>query len=129
MAGQGNYEIGYGKPPREHRFKKGVSGNPKGRPKGRRNLKTEIDDVFGKPIKLKVDGKVREVPPLKAMLYKLLEKAGTGDLKAIDRVISLINSVSGDDGDEHDHAALSAQDAAILEGYETRIRSSDAFQT
>ena len=31
------YEVGYGKPPIEHRFTKGQSGNPNGRPKGSKN--------------------------------------------------------------------------------------------
>ena len=35
MSGDGaDYEVGYGKPPKHTRFKKGQSGNPKGRPKG-----------------------------------------------------------------------------------------------
>ena len=38
-----SYKVGYGRPPKETRFKKGVSGNPKGRPKGSKN-KTPISD-------------------------------------------------------------------------------------
>lgn len=32
-----SYDVGYGKPPAEHRFRKGQSGNPKGRQKGSKN--------------------------------------------------------------------------------------------
>jgi hypothetical protein len=34
------YEVGYGKPPANTRFPRGLSGNPKGRPKGSKNLAT-----------------------------------------------------------------------------------------
>ena len=36
------YLVGYGKPPADHRFKKGQSGNPSGRPKGRKKERTLI---------------------------------------------------------------------------------------
>jgi hypothetical protein len=34
------YNVGYGKPPVQTRFRKGQSGNPKGRGKGSRNFAT-----------------------------------------------------------------------------------------
>lgn len=43
-----DYEVGYGKPPAETRFKKGQSGNPNGRPKGSRNrLSAKNDNRLG----------------------------------------------------------------------------------
>lgn len=36
-------KVGYGKPPRDTRFKAGQSGNPKGRPKGKNNLTKLIE--------------------------------------------------------------------------------------
>ena len=43
-----NYEVGYAKPPKQHRFKPGQSGNPAGRPRGSRNKLGEefLDDLI-----------------------------------------------------------------------------------
>ncbi len=43
------YEVGYGKPPQATRWKKGVSGNPSGRPK----KKTSIDDLLNRELNKK----------------------------------------------------------------------------
>ena len=45
-----SYEVGYGKPPRSGQFRKGQSGNPKGRPKGARGVKSLLDDALSKEI-------------------------------------------------------------------------------
>lgn len=37
LPAKAGYEVGYAKPPTEHRFRKGASGNPSGRPKGAKN--------------------------------------------------------------------------------------------
>ena len=42
---QRDYEVGYGKPPRQTRFSKGQSGNPRGRAPGAKDLKTLLIDT------------------------------------------------------------------------------------
>jgi hypothetical protein len=41
----GDYEVGYGRPPRHTRFAKGQSGNPRGRPCGAKNFTTLLEEA------------------------------------------------------------------------------------
>ena len=77
-----NYEIGYGKPPRQNRFKTGVSGNPKGRPKGSKNLATIINEVASAPVTVSENGRRRTVTKVEAIYCRLANTALTGDLRA-----------------------------------------------
>jgi S-adenosylmethionine/arginine decarboxylase-like enzyme len=42
--------VGYGKPPLHTRFKKGQSGNPRGRPRGAKNLSTLVSDALDQTV-------------------------------------------------------------------------------
>lgn len=56
MKEKGNaaYEVGYGKPPKHTRYRKGASGNPAGRPKGQRNLATILAHALEEQIVIDV---------------------------------------------------------------------------
>ncbi len=79
----GDNEVGYGKPPKEHQFKPGQSGNIKGRPKSRKSGLTDISGLLNEPVKVKAGGKVREMGPFEAGLWKLAKRAVDKDLRAI----------------------------------------------
>ncbi|WP_439475944.1 DUF5681 domain-containing protein [Brevundimonas sp.] len=84
--------VGYGRPPRAHRFKKGVSGNPKGRPRYAFSGPAEdsiLSRVISRRINIAIDGRTRRVPIKEAIALQLVDKAAKGDLGAIRLVMAV----------------------------------------
>lgn len=77
------YLVGYGQPPQHTRFVKGQSANPKGRPRGSKNMTTLITEVLDECVTIKENGKARRVTKRVAMFKQLVNKAAMGDLKAL----------------------------------------------
>ncbi len=71
------------------RFKKGQSGNPKGRPKGRKNNSSIVRDVLFKPIRINDGNGPRSVPKIAAALEVCLNNALKGDLRALTKVLDV----------------------------------------
>lgn len=78
----GNCEVGFGKPPKHARFRKGLSGNPKGRPRGSRNASTLLDEALKERVTISENGRRRKVTKLEAILKQLVNKAAGGDHRA-----------------------------------------------
>jgi Family of unknown function (DUF5681) len=74
--------VGYGRPPVETRFKPGVSGNPAGRPKQSRNLKTIIRNALTAHVTVREGEKKRSVTKLEGIVLRQLESALKGNEKA-----------------------------------------------
>ena len=111
-------EVGYCKPLRATRFKPGQSGNLKGRRKGARNFKTDLDEALRALVEVRINGGVRRITTQKAILRALVEKARNGDLRAIQHLTSLIDRVIDDDSrSEAPATGLESNDRAILDEY------------
>ena len=87
MSREDDDEVGYGKPPKKGMFKKGQSGNPKGRPKGVKNFQTELQNVLRSKVTVTVAGKPKSISVVEAALMRLREKALKGDQRALEIVL------------------------------------------
>jgi hypothetical protein len=77
------YEVGYGRPPRDTRFKKGRSGNPSGKRKGARSVRKQLEKFFGTPIAVTDSGKRKQLLPEVILMKKLFSLAAAGDVQAM----------------------------------------------
>jgi hypothetical protein len=82
--------IGYGRPPKRTRFRKGQSGNPRGRPKGARSSTTMLRKIGEEGVKVRgADGKPRKMSRRELSYRKFWERASNGDPKAVAIAIAL----------------------------------------
>jgi hypothetical protein len=84
--------VGYCNPPEHTRFKKGQSGNPKGRPKGTLNMATVLERTLREKVVISENGGRRTVTKLEAALMQLIDKAASGELKALQLLTTLVRS-------------------------------------
>ncbi|MCC6949789.1 MAG: hypothetical protein IT539_18695 [Bradyrhizobiaceae bacterium] len=67
LACKGDYEVGYKKPPKAHQFKPGQSGNHRGRPKGKRNMRSILQEALAAKVKVRDGDKVRTMTKRQAL--------------------------------------------------------------
>jgi hypothetical protein len=82
-------EVGYGKPPEATRFRKGVSGNPRGRPRGSLNVAMVFTKTLRERVVINEHGQRKTVTKLEAALKQLVNKAASGDLRALRQLVEL----------------------------------------
>jgi hypothetical protein len=87
---QSDYEVGYGKPPKATQFKKGQSGNPRGRPKKQpKDVAAHMSDLLEEKRPVRIDGKTVMMSGEELVARRLMEKALKGDPKAFEKVHQL----------------------------------------
>jgi hypothetical protein len=120
----GRYEVGYGKPPAATRFVKGQSGNRKGRPKDAKNLDTILRKVGQQKVTIKGNGRSRSISKLEASVLQLVNKAASGDIRAIRELLQLQKLVDSKEGGST-VPVINELDERVIESTAARIRNSE----
>ncbi|HEY0012111.1 MAG TPA: DUF5681 domain-containing protein [Allosphingosinicella sp.] len=121
-----DYPVGYGKPPKHSQFQKGESGNPKGRPRASKGLKTELREELSELVSVTIDGKTRRVSKRRLVIKALAAKAAKGNVPAADKLLSLVIQAEGFEDQRPAARQLSDTDRRILQRLLGEEEPSDA---
>ncbi|RXH25795.1 hypothetical protein XH99_02840 [Bradyrhizobium nanningense] len=113
-------DVGYGRPPREHQFKPGQSGNKGGRPKGSKNEATIINELLNRKISIRYNGRVRRISALEGILTRFVDDALKGKDKS---AAFLLNRKQQAESSEPPAAPqLDIDDRKVLDAYAQQLR-------
>ncbi len=116
-----DYQVGFKKPPKGTRFRKGQSGNPQGRPKGTKNLKTDLFEELQEQVLVREGPAEKQLSKQRVVLKSLTNKAIKGDTRAANIVLNMVLRLLDGEGSDEADAPLSADEQAILQTLEERL--------
>ena len=119
---QRDYEVGYRKPPRSTRFKKGQSGNPRGRPSGSKNLSTLLTEALNELVIVTENGRRRKVSKRETIIKQLVNQSANGDWRAVKMLLEILRDIEGQTEPAADEpSAFTAADEEVIEQLKARL--------
>jgi len=124
--GDGDYEVGYGKPPRHSRFVKGRSGNPRGRPRGAKSFSALLSDKLNEPVTVAENGGHRKISKREAIVTQLVNRSAAADFRAIKILLDIMREIERQaEPVSREAAELSEANAKVFEQIKARFAERD----
>jgi len=101
---EGNYEVGYKKPPKRGQFRVGVSGNPSGRPKKATDLNSELMRELMSDLVVNENGKRKVIKKSQGLIKQLTNKGLSGNVPALREVLARWQQALENSAEEEQHA-------------------------
>ncbi|HBK43057.1 MULTISPECIES: DUF5681 domain-containing protein [unclassified Polynucleobacter] len=117
-----DYLVGFKKPPTSGKFKKGRSGNPKGRPKGSKNFRTYLNIELKESINITENGEHKRVPKSQAAAKKYANMAVMGDPKMIPILLKLDDIAESQNAQVTEAAPPSYKDKLVMSSIVERMQ-------
>jgi hypothetical protein len=112
--------VGYRRPPKATRFQPGISGNPKGRPKGVPNKATILERMMAMRVPVRIGDREAVASLPEALWCMVAEKALNGDLKAATVLLEAFDEIEAKQASPG-AADLDPDDQAIVEAHERDV--------
>jgi Family of unknown function (DUF5681) len=116
-----HYVVGYKKPPQHTRFKKGQSGNPRGKVEGRKNYRTEFLEELGEKVTVSENGRARKLSKQTLVIKRMVADAVNGDARAREHLLRLIGQIDAFESGSELTAPSAAEDAEIMARFKARL--------
>jgi hypothetical protein len=105
------------------RFKPGVSGNPRGRPKAPKSAGKSLKDAMARYMTVVENGKKRKVRAQELIMQSLVNDVARGKPHAVKLLFSLADRYAQNDEQDIDPANFAADDLAVIDNYLVSIQT------
>jgi hypothetical protein len=120
---EGDYEVGYGKPPHHTRFKTGQSGNPRGRPSGAKNLSTLLNEALNEPVVVVTEnGGRKRISKRQASFKQLVNEAAKGKWPALKLLVDILQDIERRTEPQTEESSFSLADEKVIAQWKARQR-------
>ena len=122
---EGDYQVGYGKPPLHTRFKQGRSGNPRGRSRDEKNLSTLLKEALNEPVVVTENSGLNRISKRQAAFKQLVNEAAKGNWRALKLLVDILQDIERRAEPQTQESSFSLADEKVIAQWKERLQGKE----